>query len=495
MSAGQATAPPAPPAGPAAEVAALRAALDRAGFTNDAVRAALGAGMELQSQSFEIAVQDRRLGGVPDELAALVRLLVLDLPAPAAAVERALGDGAELLVRLGVAAERDGELRAAARIVPHDELLVASDRVAEDAPEHVAGVHWPSATLSHLTVRRQVGTALDVGTGNGIQALRLAAHAGRVVATDVNERALAFAEFNAALNGVGNVELRAGSFFEPVAGERFDLVVCNPPYVISPETEHVFRDSGLPGDTVSEQLVRDLPSFLADDAFATITISWIAGDDVAARPRAWLAGSGCDAWILHTAPEDPLRSAASWNRTLGGGPDEVGVKLDSWLEYYARLGIDAIAYGAVVLHRRAGDNWVRSIELTTGLRNPASAHLLRLFAAQELLAAARGDALLDRALVLVEDARLDRTEHLAGGAWLLTSADVRLAEGLGFGAKLDRYGVGVVTALDGSAPLRPRLPALAAELGVPEDDLAAFASQLVGQLVELGFAAESSSAR
>ena len=234
--AGQIAAPPAPPCGAPADVAALRGALDAAGFSGAAVRKAIGAGAELLSQTFDIAVQDRRLGEVPDDLATLVRLLVLDLPVDAAAADRALHGSAELLVRLGVATADGDVLRAAARIVPHDDLLIASDRVSQQTPEHVAGVHWPSATLSNLTVRREVASALDVGTGNGIQALLVARHAARVVATDVNERALAFAEFNAALNGVANVEFRAGSFFEPVAGERFDLVVCNPPYVISPET-------------------------------------------------------------------------------------------------------------------------------------------------------------------------------------------------------------------------------------------------------------------
>ena len=77
---------------------------------------------------------------------------------------------------------------------------------------------------------------------------------------DRPERAGAhFAGFNAALNGIDNVEFRAGSFFEPAAGERFGLAVCNPPYVISPEIELVFRDSGLPGDTVSAELVAELP--------------------------------------------------------------------------------------------------------------------------------------------------------------------------------------------------------------------------------------------
>ena len=99
----------------------------------------------------------------------------------------------------------------------------------------VAGIHPPSVTLAKLTVRRPVARALDTGTGNGIQALLASRHARAVTATDVNPRALAFGRLNAGLNGVENLELREGSYFEPVEGERFDLLTCNPPYVISPE--------------------------------------------------------------------------------------------------------------------------------------------------------------------------------------------------------------------------------------------------------------------
>ena len=83
-----------------------------------------------------------------------------------------------------------------------------------------------------------------------------------MVATDVNERALAFAEFNCALNGVENVEFRSGSLLEPVLGERFGLVVANPPYVISPGLDVVFRDSGMERDAVSETVVRGMPDLL-----------------------------------------------------------------------------------------------------------------------------------------------------------------------------------------------------------------------------------------
>ena len=114
----------------------------------------------------------------------------------------------------------------------------------------------PSVTLADLTVRRPVRTALDVGTGCGIQALLAARHAEHIVA-DRRERARARVrgpERRSQRGGQHRVP-RPGSFFEPVEGELFGLVVCNPPYVISPESAYLFRDSGLGRDRVSERLV------------------------------------------------------------------------------------------------------------------------------------------------------------------------------------------------------------------------------------------------
>ena len=137
---------------------------------------------------------------------------------------------------------------------------IVSDRDADGqaGSEWVAGLHPPSVTLAKLTVRREVGRALDVCTGNGIQALLASRHAETVVATDINPRALEIAGLELlSLNGNSNVELRQGSYFEPAGNERFDLITCNPPYVISPESSYVYRDSGLPGDTVSRLAVQE----------------------------------------------------------------------------------------------------------------------------------------------------------------------------------------------------------------------------------------------
>ena len=61
-----------------------------------------------------------------------------------------------------------------------------------------------------------------------------------------------------ALNELDNVDFRAGSLFEPAAGERFDLITCNAPFVVSPDNHLVYRDSGFEGDGVTERIVRAL---------------------------------------------------------------------------------------------------------------------------------------------------------------------------------------------------------------------------------------------
>jgi release factor glutamine methyltransferase len=105
-----------------------------------------------------------------------------------------------------------------------------------------------AAALDAFPEREAECTVLDVGTGSGAIALALAHERtkARVTATDVSPAALAVAVDNAERLGLADrVRFLAGSLFEPVAGERFDLVVSNPPYVaerdaasLPPELRH-----------------------------------------------------------------------------------------------------------------------------------------------------------------------------------------------------------------------------------------------------------------
>jgi methylase of polypeptide subunit release factors len=315
-----------------------------------------------------------------DPLATLVRLLVLAQPVDA---ER-LPLSAALLERAGLAERRDRTVSPFAVLLPYGEFLLAFDRPAV-GPDEVILAGIESERLAALTPRRKISSALEIGTGGGYQALQAAAHAERVVATDVSRRALAFAAFNAALNGVANVELREGSFFEPVEGERFDLVVSNPPYAVSPESRLVYRDSGLARDEVSGLVVRGAAETLRRGGFAAVAASWIVADDLLDTPRRWLAGTGCDTWVFHIGTESALAAAVAWNQEAPDG--ERAERVARWLDYYRSERIESLAYGVIVMRRSETEHpWLRVVRLPRGRSGPRSgAHVERMFRGVDLV--------------------------------------------------------------------------------------------------------------
>jgi methylase of polypeptide subunit release factors len=395
---------------------------------------------------------------------ALVRLLILDLDVPIAELAPAIAPlTIDDLVLLRVIERRGDLARPLVRIVPHDHLLITSDvrlRAGEAAPpDHVPGVHRPSVTLAHLTVRRAVRSFLDLGTGCGVEAMLASPHAERVLATDVSARAINFAAFNAQLNLTPNIEHRVGSWFEPAGDERFDTIVCNPPYVISPASEYIYRDSGLKGDSVSEQVVRSTPAHLAEGGYGTVQISWVAdpeGDEV--EPvRRWVQDSGCDAWLLHYRTDKPLETAAVWNQMESGDPVKYGQIMDTWMAYYRELGIRGIAYGSLVLRRRTGVNWFRTDPLPAEHLKPASDHIQRVFAAHDLLSGSGGERLLDERVRVVPTAVLEQKVRFRESEPTVEHMTLKMDEGIGFQAGMDAQVLHLLTHLDGRRTLREAL--------------------------------------
>ncbi len=479
----------------------LRARLAEAGYTTERIEATLGCG-RISFSPADVAVHVRRLPpGEP--FSGLVKLFLLGLPLDAAGVEDALAPiDPAALERSGWLEACGGDVRATLKLIPHGDLLICSDRDA-DGPtgsDWVAGLHPPSVTLAKLTVRRQVERALDVGTGNGIQALLASRHAESVVATDMNQRALAFVALNARLNGVTNIERRVGSYFEPVQGERFDLVTCNPPYVISPESSYAYRDSGLPGDTVSRQVVQEAAGFLREEGFAHILISWAhpPGDWSSTLER-WVDGLGCDSWLFYFGSDDPITHAAEWLKPLAKeDPERYGEALGRWLDYLASLGIEAVAHGAVILRRRSGGrNWVRKDHVPLDRLEQASDHVLRVFAAQDYLEGLDDDRrLLDACFAVTPGHRLEQTITCGNGGTELQSTVLSLDDGLAFRTALDEHTAELVPLLDGRRRLREVLAQRTAELKLGDGEARRYevaAVPVVRRLVQLGFLLPKSS--
>lgn len=132
-----------------------------------------------------------------------------------------------------------------------------------------------------------VGSAvLDMGTGSSVGAVFAAQWAGHVVAVDVNPAAVRCAQINALLNEVEDrVGVRQGDLFEPVKGERFDVVVFNPPFFRGEPASDL--DRALWSNDVMERFAAGLHHHLSSGGCALVVLS--SDGDVAGCLRAFRA--------------------------------------------------------------------------------------------------------------------------------------------------------------------------------------------------------------
>lgn len=324
------------------------------------------------------ASQDGDVAGY--KVAVLTALFMLGEPVGAAALETALprtGVAGALDIGLVVPTQSaSGEqlYAPAVDLRPHEaEDAHGSVRwwVASDlgelvtgqalAPDHVLGIGRAGLTLAALTPRKPVETALDLGVGCGIQTLYLLRHVRQVVATDISTRALEFTAFNVALAGVDSarVQLRQGNLLEPVAGQRFDLIVSNPPFVITPPS---VRQAGLPlmeyrdaGGPILPALVRGLEDHLNPDGVAVMLGNWEHREGTSWRTSVnqWI-GKSLDAWIIQREVQDPVEYAAMWLRDGGLTPERSGVAFENalaaWQEDFDSRQVSGVGMGYLVFH-------------------------------------------------------------------------------------------------------------------------------------------------
>jgi methylase of polypeptide subunit release factors len=429
------------------------------------------------------------------KLATVVRAFFLLRPVPTDDAVSALGhEAVDSLEAAGLADVVD-EVVPRARILPVDDLYVAADafsRDLDDPHDYVAGYTPTARLLDTLTPRRRVERALDVGTGSGIHALRAAAHADHVVATDVNPRALEFTRLNAALNGLTNIEVRNGSLFEPVRGETFDLITCNAPYVVSPERRWTYRDAGGTADEVSEKLVAASAAHLAEGGYATMLVSWVAQDedDPDERVVAWAERTGCDSWILVAEESDPLGHAAGWNSHLSGDPEAFGAALDEWARYLEELGVRWVSDGAVILRRRSGGTpTVRVDSIDEDDVEEASDQIVRAFETRARLEELGRNDLLELSLSVAMPLRLEHGLEPTADAPVPTDAVVALATGTNSAVDTTPDGLEILGLLDGETPLEDVIDDVADLHELDDDELREFrrdALDLCDELLELG---------
>ncbi|MGV8970119.1 MAG: DUF7059 domain-containing protein [Microbacteriaceae bacterium] len=366
---------------------------------------------------------------------------------------------------------------------------------------HVLGVGGASLTLAGLMITSEVSSVLDVGTGCGILALHASRFAERVVATDISERALNIASFNARVNGVTSIEFRLGSLFEPVAGERFDRIVSNPPFVITPRTHGVpsyeYRDGGLEGDTIVERVIRGVEDHLVVGGIAQLLGNWEYRGSTTAFERVggWLDHTGLDAWVIEREVHNPALYAETWIRDGGitpGTPD-FDPLYTAWLDDFEARGVTAVGFGYVNLRRPPETNggW-RSLERIDGaLGNGLSlgTHIRAVFAARDWLDAlgtgARGDELLGRSVLTVA-ADVTEERHYWPGDDDPTVITLRQGGGFARSVAAGTLIAAVVGTCDGELSVRAICAALAELLELDPASVLAEVLPVIRELIIFG---------
>ncbi|TFD95493.1 methyltransferase domain-containing protein [Cryobacterium lactosi] len=375
---------------------------------------------------------------------------------------------------------------------------------------HVLGVGGASLTLSALMIPTPVERALDLGTGCGIQALHASRHAARVVATDISERALELAALNARLNGVENIEFRLGSLFEPVAGERFDHIISNPPFVITPRVEGVpsyeYRDGGLVGDALVEAVVRGAAEHLTAGGVAQLLGNWEYHDDDAFdRLTGWLerptgGEAPLDVWIIEREVQAPTGYAETWIRDGGTRPDtpDFDRLYGAWLDDFEARGVLQVGFGYMLLRRPtdgrrraaapARPRLLRLERLPEALgHNPAGIghHLAECLAAHDWQAGLDDDALSRSTLTVASDVTEER--HFWPGQEDPTLLTLHQGGGFGRSVSLDTAQAALIGACDGELAVGAIIDAIAQLL---DADAAALRAELlprVRALLDDGF--------
>ena len=404
------------------------------GYTESGVRERLGIKelSQLSLEAYPYYLDQRLRRRTPLDLAIILFLLqgvltgeelreVLDAPAR------------KLLRQAGVfAGDRQSKtVRARVSLYPLEDRLYFTDHrfnhhpwVRARAPrEPVMYLGGDSYALARAMLRRPLRGVLDLCTGSGVHAILAAANAERAVGVDLNPRAVGFARMNALMNDAWNAVFMEGDLFGPVVGERFDLILANPPFVPAPSQQLAFRDGGPSGADVLRRIVGALPDFLGPEGVAQI-VTHVAerdGESYLERTRRWLGGANMHLHALRIGESDPLDYAVSHVRpSFGEDYPRYAQRLAEWVANLRSQRFQRVV--AVIFTFQWNEEaplppWTQEDEVKPPLKAELQSELLRLFHARRRVRKLPSLQALDRMQVSVPEDMLliERRRPAPGG--------------------------------------------------------------------------------
>jgi SAM-dependent methyltransferase len=431
-----------------------------------------------------------------------VRLFLLGVPTGVLEARAAMAPvPLEEWVEAGLV-ETDGDsVSGLVALYLYEHLILAADKPelleCGAGRDVVSGVTNSTVTLALFTVRRNFRSILDLGAGCGVMGFLAARAGGRLLSTDINPRAIAFAQFNARLNGIANAEFATGDAFVPAAGRRFDLVIANPPCVIGPGVRYAYRDSGMELDGLCRKIVAQAPEFLEEGGLFQATAEWpnFTGVDWKERMAGWFRNSGCDALVLRMRTTNALEHAEETVYETDIIDPQVQSRVyGEYAGYFERLNVTSISEGLIAMRRRSGapsgpgQNWVRFEELPPRPPEPFGDAVWRMFEARDALDRMKDDSgLLEWKLRMAPGLALETTRTWSGEAWTDVSYWLRQETGFRFQASVDPHVAHMLKAFEGPKTVREVLEKVAERLGVSFGAVARGSAAVLREMLQRGF--------
>ena len=373
------------------------------------------------------------------------------------------------------------------------ELLLACDSVRRAQTGSIAdlvlGVSTPTSVLANCLIHLPNADVLDLGAGCGTLALTASRFARTVTAADINARALAFTEFNAALNGAGDIGTRCGDRFQAVPNQRFDLIVCNPPFFLTPNPRLLYTENPDELDSFVEGLAGTAPAFLKEHGFFQMLCEWVEfqTERWPNRLKKWVEHSGCDVLVLKAyeiTPANYVLKRAAESASLCGETSE-GTLVEH-IEYFKQRNVEKIIGGLVTMRRREGRNWFLQEEMEDAPTEPAGALLLERFCAQDVLASMDDPDLLPAKPRLSKGVCLVQEAVQQNRAWKARTIYLERRAGLIRRLALDSTAADLVAKFDGLQPLNELINAAAKQNKWPKREAVDNCLRLVRKLASLG---------
>jgi hypothetical protein len=424
----------------------------------------------------------------------LIRLFYLDEPVT-------IQDGEKLipieilrgLLASGLLGREGSQFRPACMLTHFGELILACDsrrRVEACAADLVLGVNPTTRLLNLSSMLPPGGKALDLGTGCGTLALAAASSGQSIIGTDINQRALDFCRINAALNSASNVSFLRGDRFEPVSGNRFDSILCNPPFFVAPVSGLLYCDNDMELDGFVESLTRSAPQYLEEDGVFQMLCEWveIESEPWEQRLRPWFESSHCDIHIWRGYEFGPMEYARK--RSLEQGQLDPGSTETSFRERIAYLRerrVKGIFGGLISIRRSSGKNWFWVEEMQKRPVGPIGDALRGRFSTREILESNSEPALLATRPRLAAKVRLVNEAVQRNGEWSIERSYLERTDDLPAQMGLDPLVAALAVRFDGTETLETHLKQLALEQKAPLDRAISEGLRVVRRLAEAGF--------